>query len=345
MFESLFRGKTVKGEGSPQSERKNLTLNEFFDRYFFPHIEIKKKNPHYDWLAYNKLFRKTLGEKLLIELDNLALDAWVHSHIKSHYLPSTINKHIFFMNRMLNLACHWGFLDQNTFRDRKIRRLKMGDYKQRFLNRDEVIRLLNACRSDLHPFLYVFVKLLILTGARKGEARMAKWKDIDLAKRVWTVPVAKGGRSRRIVLSHAALETLEEIEAISLRIGLPVQRDNYVFINPETMTAYHSFHAGWYRAREKAALPTVRIHDLRHTFASMLINNGATIYEVQKLLGHYHVSMTERYAHLFPDTLHDCVEIMSEKLTHIDLRNRTEDAIEAATGAVIDQGRLGDQRE
>lgn len=321
MFESLFRSKSPI---QTPASKPDLTLNEFFDRYFYPHVEVKKKRPRHDLLTYNKLFRATLGQKPLTELDNLTLDGWVHSHIKSHYLPSTINKHIFFMNRMLNMACHWGFLDQNAFRDRKIRRLKMGDYKQRFLDRAELTRILNACRSDLHPFLYVFVKLLILTGARKGEARLAKWKDIDLTKRVWTVPIAKGGRSRRIVLSYAAIDTLLEIETVSVRLGLSTERDDYLFLNPHTMKPYDAFHAAWYRARERAGLPTVRIHDLRHTFASLLINNGASIYEVQKLLGHYHVSMTERYAHLFPDTLHECVEIMSDKLTNIDLKPSTE---------------------
>lgn len=228
------------------------------------------------------------------------------------------------MNRMLNRACHWGFIDQNTFRERKIKKLKIGDYKQRFLNRDEIVRILNACKSDLHPFLYVFVKLLILTGARKGEARLAKWKDIDLSKRVWTVPVAKGGRSRRIVLSHAAILTLAEIEDISRRLGLPTERDDYLFVNPRTKKPYDAFHAAWYRARIKAGLPTVRIHDLRHTFASLLINNGASIYEVQKLLGHHHISMTERYAHLFPDTLHECVEIMAETLGVVDFAEKVD---------------------
>ena len=321
MFESLFRKKPPVEASRKQS---SITLNDFFDQYYYPHVEITKKRPWHDLLTYDKLFRRSLGMKSLNELDNLTLDRWVHRHIKGDYLPSTINKHIFFMNRMLNRACHWGFIDQNTFRERKIKKLKIGDYKQRFLNRDEIVRILNACKSDLHPFLYVFVKLLILTGARKGEARLAKWKDIDLSKRVWTVPVAKGGRSRRIVLSHAAILTLAEIEDISRRLGLPTERDDYLFVNPRTKKPYDAFHAAWYRARIKAGLPTVRIHDLRHTFASLLINNGASIYEVQKLLGHHHISMTERYAHLFPDTLHECVEIMAETLGVVDFAEKVD---------------------
>jgi len=71
------------------------------------------------------------------------------------------------------------------------------------------------------------------------------------------------------------------------------------------------------RARKTAQLDNVRIHDLRHTFASLLINNGASIYEVQKLLGHHHVSMTERYAHLFPNTLKDRAEIIASSLLKV----------------------------
>ena len=75
--------------------------------------------------------------------------------------------------------------------------------------------------------------------------------------------------------------------------------------------AEHLDELAWDRARQRVGMDDVRIHDLRHTYASLLINRGASIYEVQKLLGHYHISMTERYAHLLPDTLQQRVEIVA----------------------------------
>jgi site-specific recombinase XerD len=84
-----------------------------------------------------------------------------------------------------------------------------------------------------------------------------------------------------------------------------------VFQNPRFRRPYNCFFSSWERIRQRAGLPNVRIHDLRHTYASLLINKGASLYEVQKLLGHFHISMTERYAHLMPNTLAERVEIVA----------------------------------
>jgi integrase len=93
---------------------------------------------------------------------------------------------------------------------------------------------------------------------------------------------------------------------------LPVVPAAPVFTNPKTRRAYNSFYLSWYAVRSVAGLDDVRIHDLRHTFASVLINKGVSIYEVQRLLGHSSVQMTQRYAHLAPNTLADCAEIVSD---------------------------------
>ena len=116
------------------------------------------------------------------------------------------------------------------------------------------------------------------------------------------------------MLSSATLQVLAQIKARTQQLDLPVQQDSYLFLNPRFNKPYTSFHLAWDRARKRLGMKDVRIHDLRHTYASLLINRGASIYEVQKLLGHYHISMTERYAHLLPDTLHQRVEIVADLL-------------------------------
>lgn len=138
-----------------------------------------------------------------------------------------------------------------------------------------------------------------------------KWGYVDKSSGIWTVPISKNGKKRRITLSNAALQILEETRSLNRALHLPTSDSDYVFLNPKTGQNYHSFYAAWHRIREKVGLDSVRIHDLRHTYASLLINNGASIYEVQKLLGHHHISMTERYAHLLPDTLQQRVETLS----------------------------------
>lgn len=291
---------------------QRLTLNVFFDEHYFPHAKVTKAQPHHDYSVFNTHLRQTLGPKPLLELTNPVLDVWVREQVLAGLKRSTVNKHINMMNRMLKLARHWGHIPFDSTQHSPLKPLLLGDYNQRFLSEQEIERLIKACRARTHPFLLHFVQLLLLTGARKGEARTAVWRDIDFVKRVWTVPKSKNGRSRRIVLSSAAIAVLHDTRATAERLMLSVAQSAPVFTNPKTRKAYNSFYLSWYAVRSVAQLNDVRIHDLRHTFASLLINKGVSIYEVQQLLGHSSVQMTQRYAHLTANTLADCAEIVAD---------------------------------
>lgn len=298
----------------PAKTDNSLSLATFFDERYLPFASMTKRRPELDRLVFNKHMRGPLGDLALEEITTERLDSWVLDQISKGYKPGTINKHINYLHRILNVARSWGVLTASRDRVRVSRRIPMGDHRQTFLADTQIHSILDSCRIENHPYLDLFVHLLILTGARSSEARLARWRDIDLQKMIWTVPLSKSGRSRRIVLSSAALQVLAQIKARTQQLDLPVQQESYLFINPRFNKPYTSFHLAWDRARKRLGMKDVRIHDLRHTYASLLINRGASIYEVQKLLGHYHISMTERYAHLLPDTLHQRVEIVADLL-------------------------------
>ena len=290
--------------------------NFFLDRYY-PFSQSTKRRSKLDWYVYHKHLAHPFGHRLLTEIRAEDLDAWMAQQIQEKYKPSTINKHAGLLNRMLNVAVEWDYLEKNPFNKAIIKKFPTGDHVQRFLAADEIRRLLSACSKDTHPYLYFFVKLLLLTGARSSELRLCKWGDIDLTKGELYIGLSKNGRSRRIILSDAAIQELGSIKETSERLGTPTMASNWVFTNSKTQLPYTSMQIAFSRARKTARIDNVRIHDLRHTFASLLINNGASIYEVQKLLGHHHVSMTERYAHLFPNTLKDRAEIIASSLLKV----------------------------
>lgn len=291
---------------------ETTTLEGFFDEQYYPFAKVTKRRPELDKFIFDKHIRKQIGGLLLVEISPVVLDRWVMMLAQTNNKASTINKHIFLLNRLLNLAESWGYLDENKFKNRRIKQLKVGDQPQRFLHEQEIKALVTSCRQDAHPHIAYFVQLLILTGARKGEARMMKWGYVDQQNGIWVVPLSKNGKKRLITLSKSALDVLRKIKNMNASLDLPTRDDDYVFLNPKTQKCYQSFYAAWHRIRRKNGLDSVRIHDLRHTYASLLINNGASIYEVQKLLGHHHISMTERYAHLLPNTLHKRVEMLSD---------------------------------
>jgi integrase len=287
------------------------TLNAFFDNHYFPHCKATTRKHRHTRLTYDKHLRDTLGPMRWEEITPLAMNAWLRRQVGQGLKNTTVNKHIFLVNRLIRTARDWGAIPNGVVPPRYLRKLPTGDYRQRFLGQDEIRRLLGACERVNHPYLSLFIRFLLLTGARKGEARTARWCDIDLQAGVWRVPLSKSGRSRRIMLSAAAIDLLYRIEARTRELGLPTGPESYLFINPRSKTCYNSFHLAYFKARDMAGLPDVRIHDLRHTFASLLINNGVSLYEVQELLGHSSAAMTQRYAHLQPNQLRNRTEIVS----------------------------------
>ena len=123
----------------------------------------------------------------------------------------------------------------------------------------------------------------------------AKWQDIDLDKRLWRIEFNKTGQTRHAPVSEGLLSLLAKLPRLA--------GNEYLFPNPKTGKPFVSIFHSWDTARQKAGLKDVRIHDLRHSFASYLINQGHSLYEVQNLLGHTQVKTTQRYAHLSQDSL------------------------------------------
>ena len=143
--------------------------------------------------------------------------------------------------------------------------------------------------------LKFIVPMLILTGARKREVLDAQWADFDLDRRIWRIPTTKAGKARHVPLSDGVLHLLSTV---------PRREEcSWVFANPDKLRLYKSIYSAWHRARIRAGLGDVRMHDLRHSFASLLINWGRKLYEVQHIRGHTRVKTTQRYAHLSQVTL------------------------------------------
>ena len=307
-------GRPITPSAKSRHGGTELTFDRFFFEKYLPYAKARKKSAYQDEHVYQKHLSPVIGDMPLNRLTPAVLDGWMTSHLQEGLKKSTVNKHIAFVNRLLKLADKWS-LTESTYQSLRLDKFRDSDLTQRFLKKSEIADLLDAAQRDQHPFLFPIVRLLLLTGCRVGEIRKAKWQDVDLDQKLWVVPVAKGGRSRRIYLNGMAVEAFRDIRKRAQHEGTGLSHRDYVVTNPKTGDCYHSFYAAWYRTLDRAGLRQVRIHDLRHTYASILINKGASIYEVQKLLGHASVNMTQRYAQLFPDTLHAKAEMAAKFLS------------------------------
>jgi integrase len=167
----------------------------------------------------------------------------------------------------------------------------------RFLSADEVQRLLNALELDGNRTPARAIKLLLLTG-RDATKLLMRWKNVCWANRTLHVPFAKSGRPRSIVLNAAAIDLLRSIRLLP--------GNTYVFPSAITGRPSPTLHFPWTRIRKRAGLMDVRLHDLRHSFASFLVNKGV----VQGLLGHTLVKTTQSYAHLADETLSQAAEVI-----------------------------------
>jgi integrase len=161
--------------------------------------------------------------------------------------------------------------------------------------------------------------LLLLTGARRNEITQAKWEYVNWQRRTLLVPLSKSGKPRAIALNAQALELLSAIKRVD---GNP-----YIFPSELTGRPSPSLYFPWDRIRERAGLYSVRLHDLRHSFASFLVNQGVSLYVVQGLLGHSHARTTQRYAHLAQETLLDAAQVVG---TIVSGTPRADDADAAA---------------
>ena len=173
--------------------------------------------------------------------------------------------------------------------------------KERYLTAAETQRLYEALDQSENTQLKHIVSLLLMFGCRKRELLDAQWEHFDLERRNWRIPMSKNGKARNIPISARALEVLNSLPRWK---GCP-----YVIPNPETQKPYGNLYHPWDKVRKQVGLDDLRMHDLRHTFASNLVNSGQSIYVVSKLLGHSQIKTTTRYSHLADETLFSAVDV------------------------------------
>jgi integrase len=177
----------------------------------------------------------------------------------------------------------------------------------RWLTRVEATTLLAACRKSKNKARPDLVEFCMFTGVRRGEALALTWDRVDRARGVVRLELTKSGRRREVPLSSNA-------DGVLARRWTP-DAAGYVFGNRN----WNAFRSAWEAALATAGLEGFRFHDLRHTFASWLVQRGWTLKEVQEALGHQTITMTICYSHLAPDHLRAAVAVLDGVLSSPEL--------------------------
>jgi integrase len=254
-------------------------------------------------------------------------------HHKHRHIPYQANRTLGVLSKMFNLAELWGLRDDGSNPTRHIQKYSERK-RERFLSGGELGRLfrtLDECEADGSESKAACnaFRLLCLTGCRLSEIQTLKWSYVQPPYLV--LPDSKTG-PRRIPISREAQTLLEGMK--------PVNGDSSVNGNPYviagTVNGQHltDLQRPWRRIRKRARLEDVRIHDLRHTYASNAVMAGLSLEEVGKLLGHTQIQTTQRYAHLADDHMHAVAAQVSERISASLSKEPVENKLN--TGEVVD---------
>lgn len=283
----------------PRAEEKArkavLTLDELWLEYK-KFAKSRKRSFARDEQLWRLRLQPAFGHLRLNQISRHQAQSF-HAELKEEGIlsASSIDHHLKLLRRMLNLAVDWGMLEKNPVS--RIQLLNEDNKVEHYLDDDELEKLFEVLQNDENRPVCLIALLLISTGCRLNEVLSARWQQIDRVNRVFRVDAinSKSKRVRSIPLNDSALEVLSQLDTEG--------QYDHLFINKQTEKPYTTITKVWTRLRAKAGLPHLRIHDLRHQYASFLVNSGRTLYEVQQILGHSDSKVTERYAHLSTKTL------------------------------------------
>lgn len=251
-------------------------------------------------LIMNRHILPRWGKLRLNEIIPQDIGRWLADKGGEGLKPATVEKIRIVFNRTWELGRQWGVKGAESNPVQRVPRRSFNNARERFLTAEEAARLKVAVEASLNPQLKHIVGLLLYTGARLGELRTAEWSDISIERRAWSMKTSKTGKPRHVPLSQAAIDIIGRLPRFE---GCP-----YLVPNPETKLPFVTVKHAWQTARKQAGLRDLRLHDLRHSAASFMINAGIDLYAVGKVLGHADHKSTMRYSHLANETLLAAVE-------------------------------------
>ena len=268
-----------------------------------------------DFLAYAevscspksvRLYRNTLrnflsviGDKLLVYVTPKDVDEFRTQRLRQ-VSPVSVNVDLRMLRAAFYTALRWKLLPENPFT--RVSFVRIPDQQPVYLSKEDIQRLLLVVSE---AWLKELILVAVSTGLRRGELLNLKWKDVDFERRILYIQSSddfrtKAGRRRAVPMSEPVLQILWSKGRRSLS-------ENVFTLNGSRISEDWLTHRFKSYIRKASLNPKLHFHSLRHTFATWLVQEGVSIYEVQKLLGHSSISVTQVYSHLAASELHGAV--------------------------------------
>lgn len=273
---------------------RKIGFSDFSEIYLQDYAMIAKKSWKTD-ACQLRIMNEFFKDTELREISPLMIQKFRASRLKEGVTESTANRYLALLKRMFSIAIEEGYADENPVKKVKFFSEK-GALRERILIEQEEEKLMETCSDTLRPILIVALN----TGMRRGEILNLRWSQIDLKNRIIRVEKTKSGKVRHIPINDVLFCELHKLKS----------KNSHVFLNSETMKPFVDMKKGFKAACRRADIKGMRFHDLRHTFASRLIEKGADIETVRELLGHHSITITQRYTHSTDDRKRAAVELL-----------------------------------
>jgi integrase len=301
----------IDGGGDPlaeiEAERGAATIADLIERFLEEHVSRKRPHTQYDYrVAVERHILPALGRMKVSEVAWADVDA-LHRKITKAGRRTQANRVIAVVSKMFSLAIRWKMRADNPAKG--IER-NAETKRKRYATAGELKRLTDALDQHEDQQAADIFRLCLLTGCRVGEAMAARWDNIAIAGGTWTKPgsTTKQATDHVVPLSAPAKQLLAALR----------QRTNSPWVFPADSAPGHrvAVQKSWLALCKSAKISGLRIHDLRHSFASQLASSGASLPLIGALLGHSNPVTTHRYAHLFDDPQRAAVERVGRMITN-----------------------------
>jgi len=285
--------------GEPR--KKKIGFSDFAKVYLEDYMMTVRRNFRPDVYRLQKLcdYFKNVD---LRAISPMMIERFRKSKLHEGRTKSTCNRYLQLMKRMFNLAIEEGYTEENPVRKVKLFSEK-DNLKERILTEAEEEKLLEVCSETLRPIILVALN----TGMRRAEILNLKWNHIDFEAMKIRVEKTKSGKVRFIPINSILFYVLQRLRAEK-------GQSPFVFLNPKTGKPYLDMKTGFKGTCRRAGISNLRFHDLRHTFASRLVERGVDIETVKELLGHHSITVTQRYTHSSDERKRAAVEQLSRKI-------------------------------
>lgn len=295
----------------PSAERQTLrinpTLSDLAKRYMADHAPRKKAtSSKEDQRLWNQYILPILGS---LKVSSINRDDILKLHHSLQHISTTANRVFSLLSKALNLAELWGYRPDHTNPCRHVKKYTEKK-RERFLTTEEIANLLAILREEEKdgkelPCVIYAIRLLLLTGCRLNEILTLRWQEVDFEKQCLNLSDSKTGK-KFVYLSPPAINLFRVISR--------EEKNEYVIWGKKKESHLINLQKPWRRIRNKAGLENVRLHDLRHTFASVAAASGLSLPIIGALLGHKQTQTTARYAHLVGQPLLEASEKISMRL-------------------------------